>query len=141
MIDLPRRQATITVDLGDKDYPDLRIEMKALQDTEAARLMTSKVHTNVTDLKDHGEVAIEMPQEEMVRLFKKKFVRFVGEEVRIDGDPFKIENADHLASLPLNWKTKAMQALLNHASGSRKEVEEALGNSQGRSAQPPAASE
>ena len=118
MINLPRKEESIVIDLEDEDYPDLKVRMRTLQDSEAAKLLGGRVRS--VSLSDDEEspasIEISMAYDDMMKLFAAKFVEFVGDEVCIANETFDIKKAHHRHSLPLSWKSTVMGELVRYAS-------------------------
>lgn len=112
MIDLALRETEISVDLEEEQYPDLQLRMSTLTDAEAARLMAGSVKSFGTEGED---MQIDMPYDEMLELFSSKVVGFEGEEVNIGGEAFDAARPEHIESLRMPWKIRAMSALLSYA--------------------------
>lgn len=133
MIELAIKETEIVIDLKDEAHPGLGVLMETLTDVEAAQMMSGRLRTVVTkdgteiESEDENEpkdeeVIIDMPFEEMLGLFAKKFRSFVGEEVVLDGEAFDPKREDHMRSLPLPWKLTAMGELMSYATSLSKDV-------------------
>ena len=116
MLSLARREATLTIDLEDDEVPGLSIVMETLTDGEAARLTSARMRSRMDEEEfDEETVTIEMPYDEMMALFPKKFVAFDGDDVEVDNEEFNAKDATHVAALPLAWKMKTMAQLVSYA--------------------------
>lgn len=129
MIELAIKETEIVIDLKDEAHPGLGVLMETLTDVEAAQMMSGRLRTVVTkdgtkieDEDEDEEVIIDMPFEEMLGLFAKKFRSFVGEEVVLAGEAFDPKREDHMRSLPLPWKLTAMGELMSYATSLSKDV-------------------
>lgn len=117
LMDLPLRPTEVRVTV--QDEPEVVMVMKTLDD-EQALVLRDRSEVKLENVGDEVQLTIHIPHGRMAHLITSQLIAVEG--LTIAGEPVDVTNASHVLAIPRNWKTRALNELVNEAFSAPKDL-------------------